>query len=450
MPPSKRTRANKNSSPNSSGPSTPKKQKFDENNSSPTPDSSPSSKRKNNQPRLTATKSDATKPTWQDDSRPIILHGDKAHDDLWMAGYLGYNTKYLLRNLALSPLVLPWAVEQNVFSWKPTEVPAAITMLSESWKFGHGDVDLDLKAFNVASDVYKEYLLKRKEGGKVNPKLVPNEKRVEALARILITVDEELEPLDGELGLNVDKFRDYYKNHRPEVEERIRSIHEMPYFGLPDIPLDRLRAPKLGPLEFNGRKDHVCEKWVRILTLLRYASGRVTKSKYVRAGCIGSSLGQSETQRNKLSEEARRQLIDIAGAKWLGFGEDWVNQTLDPSVMPVWMRPEAMAIDKTRKIQGKDPNEPERLSIKFEAVWLEDFPGDNPGLGPRCRKFWADAGLRDQFGIPAHVKHPDLAVRGKRPELRDPRDFSDYPHWRDNLRAGLFSLLGSSTLSRFG
>lgn len=297
----------------------------------------------------------------------------------------GYNTKYLLRNLALSPLVLPWAVEQNVFSWKPTEVPAAITMLSESRKFGNGVVDLDLKAFDKASDVYKEYLLKHEEGGKVNPKLVPDEKRVEALARILITVDEDLETLGGELDL--DKFRDYYKNHRPQVEERIRAIHDMPYFGLPDIPLDRLRAPKLGPLEFNGRKEHVCEKWVRILTLLRYASGRVTKSKHVMAGCIGSSLGQSDTQRNKLSEEARLKLIDIAGAKWLAFGEDWVDQTLDPSVMPVWMRPEAMAIDKTSKIQGKDPNKPERLSIKFEAVWLEDFPGDNPDLGPRCRKF---------------------------------------------------------------
>lgn len=53
------------------------------------------------------------------------------------------------------------------------------------------------------------------------------------------------------------------------------------------------------------------------------------------------------------------------------------------------------------------------------------------------QKVWADAGLRDQFGIPAHVKHPDFAVRGKRPGLRDPRDFSDYPHWRDSLRAGL-------------
>lgn len=432
----KRTRGQNNSTPNSSSPTTPKKQKFNDNDSVPsTPTSSPSGRRKNAQARVTATKVDFNKPTWEDESRPIILHGDKSNDDLWMAGYLGYNTKYLLRNLALSPLVLPWAVEQNLFGFKPTEVPAAITMLSESREFGNGDVDLHLKAFEKASDVYKEYVLPYEEDGKVNIKSVPNEKRIEALTRMLITVDEELETLTEDLDYSA--FREHYKDHRAQVEERIQVINDMPYFGLPDIPLDRLQPPELGPLEFNGKREHEFEKWVRILTLLRYANGRVSKSKYHMAGCIGASLGESDTQRKKLSAEARRKLIDVSGAKWLGLGEDWAGQALDPSAMPLWMRPEAMDIDKTRTIQRKDPNKPERKSIKFEAVWLEDYPGEAPDLGPRCKQFWADAALRDQFGIPTHVKHPDFAVRGKRPELRDPRDFPDYPRWRDSLRAGL-------------
>lgn len=97
-----------------------------------------------------------------------------------------------------------------------------------------------------------------------------------------------------------------------------------------------------------------------------------------------------------------------------------------------------MDIDKIRKIQGKDPNKPGRWAIKFEAVWMNDYPGEPPQLGQRCRQFWQDAGLRNQFGIPQHVKPPDFAIRGKRPEPRDPRDFPTDPQWRDSLRVRLF------------
>ncbi|KAI3400282.1 hypothetical protein diail_3663 [Diaporthe ilicicola] len=212
----------------------------------------------------------------------------------------------------------------------------------------------------------------------------------------------------------------------------------MSFFVLPDIPLERLQAPVLGPLDLNGRKEHVSEKWVRVLTLLRYANGRVSKSKYVMAGCIGGCLGDSDAQRSKLSEEARRRLVNDSATKWLGLDQDWSIQELDLLAIPAWMRPQGMDVDNTRRIRGPDPSDPERRPVKFETIWSEDYPGENPELGPRCRVFWADAGLRDQFGIPAHVKHPDFAARNKRVQLRDPRDFPDYPHWRDSLRAGLF------------
>lgn len=78
-----------------------------------------------------------------------------------------------------------------------------------------------------------------------------------------------------------------------------------------------------------------------------------------------------EHRRRNLSDEARRQLTDQAGTKWLGLVEDWAEPFFE---LPAWMRPDAMDIDNTRKIQSKDPNKPQRQSIKFEAVWLEDFP----------------------------------------------------------------------------
>lgn len=135
-----------------------------------------------------------------------------------MAGYFGYNIKFLLRNLAMSPLVLPWAIEQHVFSWKQTEVPAAITMLSERKTFCKGDMDLRLTAFDSAGDLYQDYLSAHEEGGKVKPKMVSNEKRVEALVRILITVDEELEILHPDTDpADRDQLQKYYKDHREQV-----------------------------------------------------------------------------------------------------------------------------------------------------------------------------------------------------------------------------------------
>lgn len=96
-----------------------------------------------------------------------------------------------------------------------------------------------------------------------------------------------------------------------------------------------------------------------------------------------------------------------------------------------------MEVDKTREIKEKDPNKPARRPIKFEAVWLEDFPGESPELGPKCKQFWVEKGLREEFGIPEHVKAPEFAFPGRRPTARDSRDLPDYPQWRDSLQAQL-------------
>ncbi|KAL1878658.1 hypothetical protein Daus18300_001933 [Diaporthe australafricana] len=432
----KRNRVANSDSPTHGGPSTLKKAKVEDLDSAPfTPNSSGEREQKQSQPCATATNDDILNPTGNDTPRPIILHGDKIHDDGWLAGYLGFNNKFLLRSLALSPLVLRWAVEQNAFNWKPAEISAAISILSENEAHGDEDTKLDLRAFGNPKLINEEYVLPHQKGtNEADRKLVPTAKRVEALVRILITVREELDCLNGER--DHDQFRECYNIHRATTEEYIREINDMPFFVLPDIPLDRLQAPALGPLGFKGRKEHVVEKWVRILTLLQYANGRVSKSKHTRSGCIGGSLGVSDAQRSQLSEEARRSLVDKSATKWLGLHEDWSVKILDPRAIPAWMRPEPM--DRRRRIKGKDPNIRERRPIKFEAVWLEDYPGEAPDLGPRCRQFWADEGFRSQFGIMEHDKRPDFAETGNSPKVRDPRDFPDYPYWRDYLRAELY------------
>ncbi|KAG8165065.1 hypothetical protein KVR01_005340 [Diaporthe batatas] len=318
----------------------------------------------------------------------------------------------------MSSMVLQWAVEQTLFKFTPTEIGNALDMLPESEEFGNGDVQIGLQAFNDVDEITSTYITPyRDKTGAPDPKQIPFEKRVEALARILITVSEELNVLTDQYRSD-EEGQAFYAQRKGPTEERIRSLNDMPYFGLPDIPFDRLQDPELGPLEFNGRKEHVCETWTRILTLLRYANTRVSKSKYNMAGCI-----DSEKQRNELSRDAQRKLIDQGGRKWLGLDEDWSEPFLE---LPAWMRPTGMDVDKTREIKEKDPNQPAQRPIKFEAVWLEDFPGESPELGPKCKQFWADKGLREEFGIPDHVKAPEFAFPGRRPTARDPRDFPDY------------------------
>jgi hypothetical protein len=283
-------------------------------------------KRKPSRARLTASKNDKDKPTWEDDPRPIILHGDQVHNNFWLTVYLGFDTKYLLRNLAVSPLVPPWAVGQNVFKFPPNETAAALTMLSEGEEFGDRDTKLDLKGFAEIDEI-SAYILPYQEenSSSVDPKEAPTEERTEALVRILSIVHREFKSLCR--GIHSDEFRENLNNRRATTEDRIRRLYHMRYFGLPDIPLDRLRAPELGPLEFNGRKEHVVEKWVRILTLSRYAYGRVAKSKYTTAGCIGDYLGDYEIQRINLSEEVRCKFIDRGATKSLGLGQDWADDS---------------------------------------------------------------------------------------------------------------------------
>lgn len=113
----KRCRANQNNSPTSNDSNNPKKQKGENFDFAPTSTSGNKNRKLTQSPaRFTAVKNDDNSPTWKDDPRPIKLHGDKSNDEYWLTGYLGFLTKHLLRNLGLSPLVLPWAIEQDLFN----------------------------------------------------------------------------------------------------------------------------------------------------------------------------------------------------------------------------------------------------------------------------------------------------------------------------------------------
>lgn len=236
----KRCRANQNSSPTSNDSNNPKKQKGENFDFAPTSTSGNKNRKLTQSPaRFTAVKNDDNSPTWKDDPRPIKLHGDKSNDEYWLTGYLGFLTKYLLRNLGLSPLVLPWAIEQDLFKFIPEEVSVALATISESEEFGDGDTKLDLSVFQGPDEIIRIYISPYEgEAGQAKPKQVPSDKRIEALVRILITVHEEMECLSDQFQFE-EEGHAFFNQRKGPTEARVRSLNDMPYFGLPDIHLKR-------------------------------------------------------------------------------------------------------------------------------------------------------------------------------------------------------------------
>lgn len=211
----------------------------------------------------------------------------------------------------------------------------------------------------------------------------------------------------------------------------------MPYFYMPLVEWDYLVEPVIGPLDFDGKKESAVEKWLRLLYLLRYAAGRIAKSKWTMAGCMGALLGASDTERNKRSPEAARTLIETQARKWLGYDEDWANAPdLDVTAIPTWMRPKNVSEDdsdsRDRPKQDAGPNP--RRKIVFEAIWLKEL---DDKMSDRCSSHWDDFALRSELHVSEDVSEPDFAARRKRIRIDDPRGFSDYPHFRDNLRVKL-------------
>lgn len=264
-----------------------------------------------------------------------------------MTGYLGLQSKFQLRNLAMSPIVLPYAVEQKACAFTQTEISSTLAQLAGP--ANAGDVDSDDEQSEAASHLspftdffslatlIEEYIAPN-AGADNDRKKIPPEKRVELLARILLTVDEGMMWLAAPKSYKAD-YSERTSNIWQETNDKVRVTEKMSYFHMPKIDCDRLVQPEFGPLDFDGKKEHNIEKWLRILYLLRYASGKITKSKWTMAGRMGATLGSSETERSKLSSKGARQLIDAQAKKWLGHDQDWDNfPSTDPATLPIWMQ----------------------------------------------------------------------------------------------------------------
>lgn len=92
-------------------------------------------------------------------------------------------------------------------------------MLSESEEYGDGDVKIGLGAFNDVDEVTRTYIAPyRGEADESKPKQIPTEKRVEALARILITVSEEVKVLTDQ-HRHDEEGQAFYAERKGPMEE---------------------------------------------------------------------------------------------------------------------------------------------------------------------------------------------------------------------------------------
>lgn len=163
-------------------------------------------KRKVSRPRSSPSKNDDDNPTWAGDQRIATKSTAKTHDETWMAGYLGLPSKYQLRCLAMSPFILPYAVEQKICSFTQTEIASAVTQLAELSKVPADDNDSsdddNPKPLEPFEDCFSlatlsEEYIDAHEGADTDRKQIPTDKRTELLARMLLTVDKALDLIES-------------------------------------------------------------------------------------------------------------------------------------------------------------------------------------------------------------------------------------------------------------
>lgn len=88
------------------------------------------------------------------------------------------------------------------------------------------------------------------------------------------------------------------------------------------------------------------------------------------------------------------------------------------------------------QIQRKEPDAPAKRTINIEAIWLGDYPGE-PHLEKECREAWSDEARKAELRIPQSTPCPAFASRDHRLKVPDPRQYEDFPKWRDSLRNAL-------------
>lgn len=88
------------------------------------------------------------------------------------------------------------------------------------------------------------------------------------------------------------------------------------------------------------------------------------------------------------------------------------------------------------QIQRIEPDAPAKRTINFEAIWIRDYPGESR-LEKECRDAWSDEARKAELRSPESTPCPAFASRGKRLKVPDPRQYDNFPKWRDSLRNAL-------------
>lgn len=221
---------------------------------------------------------DERQPTWKGEGPIIGRCRHRIADEMWMSAYLGLPSRYHLRHLAVSHFVLPYAVEMDTWDFSEAKLVEALTKLAEMTttrgQGGDEEEEDDTSRCLVPLDTFATIKIDYIEPYTVY-KGVPADKRVELLARLLLTVGHSLEHLSE--STEIDR-----RGRRQELFEMTQQvIHEkegIPFCVLSDIDLKYLQTPKLGPLRFGNMEEHAVEKWTRLHSLLRYARFSFTKA----------------------------------------------------------------------------------------------------------------------------------------------------------------------------
>lgn len=188
----------------------------------------------------------------------------------------------------LAPLfLLPWAVEQKAFAFTQTEISCALTQLAglakadDEEESEEDDDDaasrlVPFQDFSSLTSLTTEYI-DPNIGADQDRKKMPSEKRIELLARILPTADQGLQWIAVPES-NSDQYLERTSAIWESTNGTIRTKENMPNFHMPEMDWHRLVSPNLGLREFDGKTEHIIEKWLQVLYLLRYASGKIAKS----------------------------------------------------------------------------------------------------------------------------------------------------------------------------
>lgn len=171
------------------------------------------------------------------------------NDEPKMIAYLDLPNKFRLRNIAMSHLVLPYANEMKSCQFSMKETAEALTMLAGiiARRDDVGDEDGDdagkyLDPFDDFGKLETEST-EMDYGDGQKHKDIPADKRIELLARILLTVQCSLEGLAMGMVYEDDYIHERQKL-RALTEKAIRKSEVMRRFVLPDINLQYVRAPR--------------------------------------------------------------------------------------------------------------------------------------------------------------------------------------------------------------